>query len=297
MRVDCNKLLSMANNNHRDVTPDDFTNFEDVPTYNEAGSTSHIQADRRPNIPNIPNIYERTGKAAPTEVFPRSAPQAPAAPVSPAAPETTVHETVTIDRHPVGIDPAAAPGETPTYAEVPATTVEPVRRGTIDLGLLLLRLVLGGYLVFQSIQTFFRLGTSAGITGLENAFSAYAYGDVLAVVVPTLELAAGVFILLGLLGPAAAMVAVAVTGFMAAHAVASSGAGANPLNWEAAVWLPVLLLGISLVHQFTGPGLYAVDSGRGWARRPRASSWIFAVLGIVAAALLWWFGTGINPFA
>ncbi|WP_165164300.1 DoxX family protein [Corynebacterium qintianiae] len=266
-------------NNPRDVTPDDFNNFEDVPTYGEAGSTSHIRAGEPSSI------YERTGKAAPTEVFPSSAMQSTES-------LATDESTVTVDRQPLEVMPAE-----PVYAEEPVVVEEPARRGTIDLGLLLLRLVLGGYLIFHAIQTFFRLGASDGITGLENDFSGYAYGEVLAIVVPTLELAAGVFIVLGLIGPVAAMVAVAVTAFMSAHAVASSGAGANMLMWDAAVWLPVLLFGISLAHQFTGPGFYAVDSGRSWARRPLASSWIFAVLGIAAAALLWWFGTGINPFA
>ncbi|AWB83866.1 DoxX family protein [Corynebacterium liangguodongii] len=272
--------------NHRDVTADDLTGLDGVPTYTgQAGGS---------------NIYERTGKAAPTEVFPRSTPGSTGSTGTAAG---TADEAT--GRYPA---PAPAPVEAfdPTSADAapdpvpagPATAVEPrARRGTIDLGLLILRLVLGGYLAFHATATFFRLGASDGVTGLENAFSGYAFGDALAVVVPTLELAAGVFIVLGLVTPAAAMVAIAVTGFYAAHSAAASGAGINALMWDANVWLPVVLLGLALAQQFTGPGFYAVDAGRGWARRPLASSWIFAVLGIAAAGLMWWFGTGINPFA
>lgn len=290
----------MTNKNHRDVTPDDFNNFEDVPTYEQAGSTSYIRADK------TSSIYERTGKAAPTEVFPRSAGEPTRALVNDAGATTNIATgPAAVSAEPQYIEPQYIEPQyiepeyaEPEYVEPEAVAVEPeARRGTIDLGLLLLRLVLGGYLIFHSIQTFFRLGASEGIAGLESAFAGYAYGDVLAIVVPTLELAAGVFIVLGLLGPVAAMVAIAVTGFMAAHAAVSSGAGFNALAWDAAVWLPVILFGVSLAHQFTGPGFYAVDSGRSWARRPLASSWIFAVLGIAAAALMWWFGTGVNPVA
>lgn len=267
----------MTNNNYQDVTPDDFNGFEDVPTYDEGGATSRI----RPT--DTGDVYQRSGKAAPTEVFPTSLSQ----------------PTQSIDPDPAPlVAPVAEPAYIePVYAEEPVTTAVDARRGTIDLGLLILRFVLGGYLVFHAIQTFFQLGAAEGIAGLEAQFGAYTYGNVLAVVVPTLELAAGVFIVLGLLSPVAAMVAIAVTGFMAAHTAASANTGFNPIGWGAEVWLTMILLGNALAHQFTGPGFYAVDSGRGWARRPLASSWIFAVLGIAAAALMWWFGTGINPIA
>lgn len=259
--------------NYQDVTPDDVDAFEDVPTYGEAGSTSRIRPRETPQAP--------VAGFEPTEVF---------------APAT---ETVALDRQPVEVPPAP-PADAYVEPEViPAdpVAVAPARRGTIDFGLFVLRLLVGGFLVLHSVQVFFRLGASDGIPGLENAFSAYAYGDVLAIVVPTLELAAGVFLVLGLVTPAAAMVALTATGFMAAHAAAASGLGLNVLAWDPAVWLPVVLFGGALALQFTGPGFYSVDSGRSWASRPLASSWIFAVLGIAAAALMWWFGTGINPVA
>ena len=67
-------------------------------------------------------------------------------------------------------------------------------------------------------------------------------------------------------------------------------------NWPAGVWLPLVLGGALIALQFTGPGTWAVDYPRGWARRPLASSWIFIVVAVVALGALWWFGAGVNPF-
>lgn len=269
----------MADNNTRDVTPDDFNHPDnlDVPTYDAA-------ADR-------PDIDELSGSEAATEVHIRAAEPAPA------------YETVALERESEYIPPAA-PVEDTSYTEAPVevqeetvVAAEPVRRGTIDFGLLLMRLALGAFLIIDSLAVFFRLGGNGGIAGLESAFADYTYGNALAIVVPTLELAAGVFLVLGLLTPVAAAVAIAVSGFMAVHALNISGIGFNVFAWGTDVWVPVMVLFAAIALQFTGPGLYGVDAQRGWARRPLASSWICFLVGLAAAGLMWWFGTGVNPFA
>lgn len=275
------RFVGMANN-PRDLTPNeqnDLTNLDssEVPEYTGDG------------------LYTRTGKAAPTEIFPRG--EQNSGPLIPQAPETTgfesTTETVAVDREPAYV------ASEPTYAETaePVVVEEETRRGTTDLGLLLQRLALGAMLIIHSVGTFFRLGGNEGISGLESAFADYPYGSGLAVVVPTLELAAGVFVLLGLLTPIAALVAITVTGFMALHAFVSQSDGFNVFAWTPETWAPVLLLGASLVVQFAGPGRYGIDASRGWAKRPLVSSWVGALLGLATAGLIWWFGTGINPVA
>lgn len=281
-------------NNPRDLTPNeqnDLTNLDspEVPEYTGDG------------------LYTRTGKAAPTEIFPRG--EQNDGPLIPQAPETTAfdstNETVAVDRDPAYAAPAPAytADTTGTADPVYAETTEPVvvedetRRGTTDFGLFLMRLFLGAFLIIDSVAIFFRLGGNEGISGLESAFADYPYGSGLAVVVPTLELAAGVFLVLGLLTPIAALVAIAVTGFMALHAFVTQSDGFNVFAWTPETWVPVMLLAASLVVQFTGPGRYGVDASRGWAKRPLVSSWICALLGLAAAGLMWWFGTGINPVA
>ena len=272
-------------NNPRDLTPNeqnDLTNLDspDVPDYTGDG------------------LYTRTGKAAPTEIFPRG--EQNNGPLIPQTPETTgverTTETVDMDREPAYVATEPAYAETAETTE-PAVVEEETRRGTTDLGLLLQRLALGAMLIIHSVGTFFRLGGNEGISGLESAFADYPYGSGLAVVVPTLELAAGVFLLLGLLTPIAALVAIAVTGFMALHAFVSQSDGFNVFAWTPETWVPVMLLAASLVVQFTGPGRYGIDASRGWAKRPLVSSWIGVLLGLAAAGLIWWFGTGVNPVA
>lgn len=171
------------------------------------------------------------------------------------------------------------------------------RRGTIDFGLFLLRIVFSAWLIIQAVGTFFSLGNHEGIAGLESEFSAYNQDHLLAILVPSLQLAAGIFLLLGLLAPIAGMVAVTVSGFLAVHQLADAQVGLNIFNWEETLWVPVMVAAIALVVQFTGPGLYALDGARGWARRPLASSWIFAILGIAAVVAAWWLFAGTNPLA
>lgn len=188
-------------------------------------------------------------------------------------------------------DEAAGVGAT-EHAELTET-----RRGTIDFGLFLLRIVFSAWLIIQAVGTFFSLGNHEGIAGLESAFSAYNQDHLLAILVPSLQLAAGIFLLLGLLAPLAGMVAVTVSGFLAVHQLADAQVGLNIFNWEETLWVPVMVAAIAVVVQFTGPGLYALDGARGWARRPLASSWIFAILGIVAVVAAWWLFAGTNPLA
>lgn len=271
--------------NPRDLTPDDISNLEhsaDVPEYTGDNATEvfpqpdkateevHLSADKAAQT-------SRAEPAPVTSAFTRESET-----IAPAASTTYVEETV----EPAPVEPAA-----PVVVEE-----EEPRRGTTDLGLFLLRLFLGAYLIIDSVGTFFRLGGNDGISGLENAFADYPYGNGLAVVVPTLELAAGVFLVLGLLGPIAAGVAIAVTGFLALHAIEAADTF-NVFAWNAETWVPVMLLAASLAVQFTGPGRYGIDASRGWAKRPLVSSWICALVGLAAAGLAWWFGTGINPFA
>jgi len=178
----------------------------------------------------------------------------------------------------------------------PVTTVD-TRRGTIDLGLFLLRIALSAWLIIQATGTFFTLGSHEGIAGLESDFAAYNQAHLVAIAVPSVQLAAGIFLLLGLLAPVAAMLAWIVTGFLVVHELAQAQTGLNVFNWEETLWVPVMAAVLALVVQFTGPGIYALDGARGWARRPLASSWLFMILGIAAVVVAWWLLAGTNPLS
>lgn len=234
---------------------------------------------------------------------------APAVPPAPPAvsPSTVVTptpvaapDTSAFAESPVEQAPAVAP--VPTVAPV-APQPEPVdahalaaaaKRGTIDFGLLVLRVVFGAWLILDAVQVFFAMGNSGGINGLQDQFSSYAYASTLAVAVPAMELAAGVFLVFGLLTPVAAALATVVTSFLTVHHIASAES-LNLIDLNDSVWFAFFLTTISLVLQFTGPGLISFDVSRSWAKRPLASSWVFAILGIAGAVALWWFGAAVNP--
>ncbi|HJG65113.1 MAG TPA: DoxX family protein [Corynebacterium stationis] len=175
------------------------------------------------------------------------------------------------------------------------------KRGTIDFGLLFVRIALGGFLIVEGVRTLFSIGESAGISGLESEYASYSMANILAMGIPVGQLVAGVFLVLGLLTPFASMLALVVTGFMAIHELAVSGAGLDVFSWPESLWLALVLFVVNIGVQFTGPGFISVDSALGVkalsspARRPLASSWVFFILGAAALVAVWWFGAGINP--
>ncbi|HFG8806939.1 TPA: DoxX family protein [Corynebacterium striatum] len=171
------------------------------------------------------------------------------------------------------------------------------RRGTIDFGLLFVRIALSAYLLLAGATTFFKLGGGEGLSGLESEFANYAFASPLAIAVPTMQLIAGAFLLMGLVMPLAAMIGLVVTGFMALHELAASGAGLDVFTWPESVWLSLVLFVIAIALQFTGPGFISFDVKRSWARRPLTTSWVFVIIGIAVLVALWWFGAGVNPIA
>src|SRR5699024_5595830 len=115
------------------------------------------------------------------------------------------------------------------------------KRGTIDFGLLFIRIALGGYLIIEGVRTLFSIGASTGISGLESEYGSYAMADILAMGIPVGQLVAGVFLVLGLLTPYASMLALVVTGFMAIHELAGAGTGLDVFAWPESLWLGLVL--------------------------------------------------------
>lgn len=269
------------------ANPGDFG--DDLPTYT-TGATGATGADT--TSPFAGRAEPRSinpDPAAPTEQFSLGADSDFASSAQPAA------------TLPAG-DGAGAPVTMPPAPAVntyPAATAAEVTtsRGTIDLGLFIIRVFTGLVLLLHSCTVFFAIGDSAGLTGLKNDYGSYAFPDVLAIAIPSAELVAGVFLILGLFTPVAAAIAVLATAFNALHEITQSGAGYDVFGWGEPVVLAVLLVFVAFGIQFTGPGFYSIDRSRSWADRPLASSLVFAVIGVAGAVALWWFGAGVNPFA
>lgn len=177
------------------------------------------------------------------------------------------------------------------------------RRGTQDLGLLLLRLVLGVVFIAHGLQKAFGWWGGEGLDGFRSALSeaGYQHAGVLTYVGAGIQIAAGVLLVLGLFTPLAAAAAL---GFLA-NGVLVEFASQRKDGTDGAVvifgstgaeYLLVLTL-LAAAVILCGPGRYGFDAGRGWARRPFIGSAAALVLGAGGGIAAWFFLHGTNPFA
>lgn len=173
---------------------------------------------------------------------------------------------------------------------------EDPRRGTTDFGLFLIRLALGAMLLFYGIRTLFELGGSSGVDGLHNDFYFMKGNELLAWAVPIIETAAGAFLVLGVLAPLGACMAVAVSSFMAMYSIDLQPGAFSPFNLAPHVQVWLLLTALSIGVAFSGPGRWGVDATRGWARRPLGSGWFSTIIGLLAGAAVWVVVAQSNPF-
>jgi putative oxidoreductase len=174
------------------------------------------------------------------------------------------------------------------------------RRGTQDLGLLVLRVGLGALLIAHGLQKAFGLWGGQGLNGFQQSLAdmGYQHANVLTYVGAGGQIAAGVLLVLGLFTPLAAAGAVAylINALLAAFA-------AQPDTGYFAFFLPggheylVMLLVLAAGLTLAGPGKYGFDAGRGWARRPFVGSAVALVLGIAAGIGIWVLLNGANPLA
>lgn len=185
-----------------------------------------------------------------------------------------------------------APGD----AEVKAAG----RRGTQDLGLLLLRLALGVVFIAHGLQKAFGWWGGSGLDGFRTTLTeaGYEHADVLTYVGAGAQIAAGVLLVLGLFTPLAAAGALAflVSSVMFAFDSQRRDGGLFIFGSVGAEYLLMLSV-VAAVIILAGPGRYGFDAGRGWARRPFIGSFAVLLLGIAVGVAAWLFRHGTNPFA
>ncbi|AFA74033.1 hypothetical protein GPOL_c30180 [Gordonia polyisoprenivorans VH2] len=183
----------------------------------------------------------------------------------------------------------------------PITVTAP--RGTLDLGLLLLRLAIGIVAVAHGLQKLFGLWGGPGLSGYQEMLANNPnptigfHADVtrpLAIVGALAETIGGAMVVLGLFTPIGACAIVSVMLLAAAYKTTLAGgfaffAAAGGIEYE----LVLAVAAAALV--LTGPGLYAFDASRGWARRPFLGSVAWLIVGIAAAVAVWMLFNGTNP--
>lgn len=174
------------------------------------------------------------------------------------------------------------------------------RRGTADLGLLILRLGVGAILIVHGLQKAFGLWGGPGLDGWGDSLTTmgFEYGDILTYIATFGQIAAGLLLVLGLFTPVAAAGALAylVTGLLAEAMAAHEAARLASFLTDGREY-KVFFAGAVAVLILTGPGRYGFDAGRGWARRPFIGSFIALLLGVGAGIAVWVLLNGGNPLA
>ena len=249
---------------------DDANTDVDVPTYSR-------------------DPYAMTGRARPQRIEPKKAePAEPVVTEKPVAARPVskrVEEPVVEDKR---VEPVTEPAPAEPATEQPVVE-KPVRdkRGTLSFGLLLLRLLVGGLLLVHGLQILFAFGGHAGLNTFESQLSDHSHADLLAVGISVAEVVAGGLLILGLLTPLGAALGAVAAGFLALHHLRAWEGGYFPATLDTEVQMWALLAAMSMVILFTGPGRAALDRPRGWATRPLASAWLFAIIAVAGLAGLW----------
>lgn len=268
---------------------DDANSDIDVPVYRR-----DAEREKKPE-PRDP--YTMAGRARPQRIE-AAKPEPQSVEVAPAAepePEPVIREdpAFTEPAKAVPVSATETTGETPVVpaaaAEPEVATDKPVRekRGTLGFGLLLLRLVVGGLLLVQGLQTLFAFGDNGGLNVLERHLTDHSHADLLAVGLSAGAVVAGGLLILGLLTPFGAAIGAVVAGFFALHFLRKWDGGYWPSALDTEVQMWAILAAVAVAILFTGPGRISFDRSRGWATRPLASAWLFAIIAGGALAALW----------
>ncbi|MEU0542768.1 DoxX family protein [Nocardia sp. NPDC005978] len=216
-------------------------------------------------------------------------------------------------------EPAAVDAAAPTYAfaSIPPAPPGPGesngrlrrrgddRRGTLDLGLLLLRLMIGGTFIYHGLQKLTGWFNGPGLEGTRDMMESggWKHADIAASLLMVGELGGGILIVLGLATPlaAGAVLAVILDAWMWKQGMIP-GVQYNA-GTKSGVEIDSILAGAAAALILTGPGRLSLDRNRGWATRPFLGS-LAALVAAIAAAIatyIYLHGgnplTGIGPFA
>ncbi|WHT18158.1 DoxX family protein [Crossiella sp. CA-258035] len=156
--------------------------------------------------------------------------------------------------------------------------------GGTDLGLLVLRLVLGGTFIAHGAQKLFGVFNGPGINGFAKFLESFGFQQtrILAYVTGITELGGGLLVLLGFLTPLGAagllgvMINVVTLKWNNGFFLGQTGSGFE---------FDLVLGALAAALLFLGPGRAAVDNGRAWARVPLPWGVLFLLVAAGSAVI------------
>lgn len=159
--------------------------------------------------------------------------------------------------------------------------------GSYDIGLLVLRLVVGGIFALHGAQKVFGAFGGLGLSETTRVVSGLGFvehGSALAWGLGVGQLLLGILLVVGLLTPitAAGLLATKIVAIAVTWGTVPLFASAGPN----AVELHLLLGGGAAALLFAGAGRVALDSGRTWQRRPLPYAWLSLIIGVGVALLV-----------
>jgi putative oxidoreductase len=176
------------------------------------------------------------------------------------------------------------PGSSPYDAfteEPPAQRPRAGWHAGADLGLLVLRVVLGALFIAHALQQLFGWFQGDGIDGLARQLGEFGYSNTtaLAWVTGVSELVGGTFVLLGLFTPAGAA---ALLGVMANVIVVKI----NGNLFVGGVELESIYAASAFAILFAGPGRISLDRPTPWYRNATAFGFTFLLIAAAAAVTI-----------
>lgn len=152
--------------------------------------------------------------------------------------------------------------------------------GGLDLGLLVLRLVLGGMFVAHGLDQLFGWFDGLGRGGTEDLVNGFGFTDpgILTWVLAISQTAGGALLILGLFTPVGAAVVLAVM----ANVIVVKGDWSRFLG---TVELEMMYAGAAFALLFTGPGRVSIDRNTPWGRKPAVWGVVFLLIAGGAAAV------------
>ncbi len=170
------------------------------------------------------------------------------------------------------------------------------RRGTADLGLLILRLSIGGIMLFHGLRKITGWWGGPGFSHMAEAVAGanWKQPHLTAVLFSVGETLGGLLIILGLATPvaASAVLAIIINSWLTRLALAPGLQFTTPGGPEYQTMLAAMATSVILA----GPGRLSFDRKMGWATRPHAGSLAAFLAAVAVAAGTWVVLHGGNPF-